>query len=133
MQDPSDNVDGRLRSTTSVIRQYVKARNGGVHAASIQRRCELLHGGVQDDSRLSKPAWRNVIVDLSKRDVAEWLLQYVLLIHELAAEALPQTTQLASEQNVKVSLLHHLDAHMHEIVAMLSLEGLALQILNTGY
>ena len=36
MQDPSDNVDGKLRSTISVIPQYVKARDGGVHAASIQ-------------------------------------------------------------------------------------------------
>ena len=39
MQDRSDDVDGKLKSTTSVIPLYVKARVGGVHAASIQ-----LHG-----------------------------------------------------------------------------------------
>ena len=39
MQDRSDDVDGRLKSTTSVIPLYAKARVGGVHAASIQ-----LHG-----------------------------------------------------------------------------------------
>ena len=112
MEVRSDNVDGRLRSTT---RENVKARDYGKHIAVVPVRDparDAVHGarcGIL--FLLAKPTDRNVIFDISDRDPrAEGLLQDAGRIESLAPEALSRTAHLASEEDALVRFTHDLVA-----------------------